>query len=83
MDFNRNFAEYREGFGDLNGEFWLGNDILHRLTAHGEYELRVDLGDFDGKSASAVYSGFRIGAESDNYRLTLGSVGGMNAAGKK
>ncbi|GFR87725.1 angiopoietin-related protein 1 [Elysia marginata] len=32
VDFYRNWTEYREGFGDLDGDFWLGNDMLYNLT---------------------------------------------------
>ena len=24
VDFNRNWAQYNQGFGDLDGDFWLG-----------------------------------------------------------
>ena len=68
-------AERRQccrGFGNLEGEFWLGNDNLHRLTAQGEYELRVDLSDFESESRYALYDSFGIADLSDMYRLTLG-----------
>ena len=47
-DFDRGWESYKNGFGDLNGEFWLGNDNLHRLTAVGDVTMRVDLEDFEG-----------------------------------
>ncbi len=73
MDFYLDFTSYSRGFGNLEGEFWLGNDNLHRLTAQGEYELRIDLSDFEDESRYAVYDSFSIADVSDNYRLTLGS----------
>ncbi len=76
VDFYLDFANYSRGFGDLEGEFWLGNDNLHRLTAQGEYDLRVDLSTFENITAYAVYSSFSIADVSDNYRLTLGSYSG-------
>ncbi len=81
MDFYLDFANYSRGFGNLEGEFWLGNDNLHRLTAQGEYELRIDLSDFEGESRYAVYDSFSIADVSDNYLLTLGSYSGT--AGNK
>ena len=31
VDFYRNWTEYREGFGNANGEYWLGIDSIHDL----------------------------------------------------
>ena len=33
VNFYRGWIEYKFGFGNLSGEFWLGNDKLHRITA--------------------------------------------------
>jgi ficolin len=77
------FANYSRGFGNLEGEFWLGNDNLHRLTDQGEYELRVDLSDFENESSYAYYDSFSIADESDKYRLNLGSFNSLSTAGKK
>lgn len=30
VNFSRSWADYREGFGDRSGEFWIGNKWLHR-----------------------------------------------------
>ena len=32
VNFNRSWADYKDGFGSMDGEFWLGNEILHKLT---------------------------------------------------
>ena len=71
VDFYRNWEAYKVGFGNLTGEFWLGNDNIHRLlSVNSQFELRVDLGDFDNNTAYAKYNRFKIGSESDNYVLT-------------
>ncbi|KAI8483494.1 cell surface pattern recognition receptor signaling pathway [Branchiostoma belcheri] len=76
VDFFLGWQQYKAGFGDLTGEFWLGNDNLHRLTTQGWYELRVDLEDFEGNSAFAKYSNFRVENEWNKYRLTVGGYSG-------
>ena len=77
VNFFRDWSEYKEGFGSLTGEFWLGNENIYRLLSTSkQYELRVDLGDFEGHVAYAKYSKFRIGPESDSYRLEVDRFSG-------
>ncbi|VDH98978.1 Hypothetical predicted protein, partial [Mytilus galloprovincialis] len=76
VDFYRGWEEYVNGFGNLNTEFWLGNDKIYRLTSRGQYELRVNLEDFDGNKAYAKYSTFYIGDKSTNYKLTVKGYSG-------
>ena len=70
-DFYRDWAAYREGFGELDAEFWWGLQPLRALTAARDrrYELRIDLEDFDGARRHAAYQGFRVSSEDDGYRL--------------
>ncbi|GFS23828.1 ficolin-2 [Elysia marginata] len=75
VDFYRNWTDYKNGFGNLQGDFWLGNDAIHNLTSKHLYELRVDMKAND-QDLYASYTRFRIEDESDNYRLTLGSYSG-------
>jgi len=77
QDFYRLWADYVNGFGKLDGEFWIGNDLLASLTASQQYRLRVDLGDWDGAYRYAEYSAFSVADASDKYRLkTLGAFSG-------
>jgi len=40
------------------------------------YELRVDLEDFEGNSAYAKYSTFRVADEVEDYKLTVDGYSG-------
>ena len=42
VDFYLGWGDYKRGFGNLNGEFWLGLDKIHRLTKE-RSRLHVDL----------------------------------------
>ncbi|XP_019621120.1 PREDICTED: ficolin-2-like [Branchiostoma belcheri] len=76
VDFNRNWEDYKNGFGDLEGSFWLGNDNIHLLTNQGRYRLQVRLERFNGQSARADYNFFRIKDEENRYQLLLGDFTG-------
>ena len=76
VDFYLDWESYKNGFGDLNGEFSLGNDNLHRLTGNDDAILRVDLEDFDGDTRYAEYTTFKVADEADNYRLLIGGYSG-------
>ena len=73
VDFNLNWSDYKHGFGNLSGEFWLGLERIHRLTSDNNSMLRVDMEDFEEGSAYAEYSLFGVRSEHDKYRLILGS----------
>ena len=75
VDFYRGWADYKRGFGNLNGEFWLGLDKINRLTKSNN-RLRVDLEDTKGKTAYAEYDMFAVTSERSKYQLSLGTYSG-------
>ena len=76
VDFYLNWSDYKHGFGNLSGEFWLGLDKIHRLTSDNNSMLRVDLEDFEGNTSYAEYNMFGVMSENDKYKLILGSYSG-------
>ena len=75
VNFYRGWNDYKKGFGNLNGEFWLGLDKIHRLTKT-KSKLRVDLEDFNRNTVYAEYSYFATTGEKGKYKLSLGSYFG-------
>ena len=69
MNFDFFYNGYKNGFGNLEGEFWLGLNKIHRLTSSGQFVLRVELEDWDGNTAFAEYDKFVIGDEKSKYNL--------------
>ncbi|KAJ4438817.1 hypothetical protein ANN_14769 [Periplaneta americana] len=69
QEFNRKWDEYAAGFGSPSGEFWLGNEALHSLTADNCSSLRVDLRDIYGKTWVAEYDEFSVSGAEDGFRL--------------
>ncbi|ALC38316.1 maker414 [Drosophila busckii] len=77
VNFNRTWDEYKNGFGDLRSEFWLGLEKLHLMTKFQPHELFIQLEDFNKKTRWARYSNFSIGSEAESYELlSLGEYTG-------
>uniref|UniRef100_A0AAG5DGS7 Fibrinogen C-terminal domain-containing protein n=1 Tax=Anopheles atroparvus TaxID=41427 RepID=A0AAG5DGS7_ANOAO len=76
VNFYRTWADYREGFGSLDGEFWLGLEILYQLTSSRTHELMVEMRDYQGNYGYAHYDQFIIGNESEGYSLEIGTYNG-------
>ncbi|XP_069917570.1 ficolin-2-like, partial [Oryctolagus cuniculus] len=72
VDFYRDWATYKQGFGSQLGEFWLGNDHIHALTAQGTSDLSVDLVDFEGNHHTARYGSLKTASEAETCALVLG-----------
>ena len=76
VEFFLNWSDYKVGFGDPNGEFWLRLENIRRLTSDNNSMLRVDLEDFEGNTAYAEYNMFSVMNENNKYKLNLGSYSG-------
>ncbi|MBN3298361.1 fibrinogen-like 2a [Amia ocellicauda] len=76
VSFNRTWAEYKKGFGNVHGEFWLGNDRIHLLTKAKDMTLRIELEDFEGMREYAKYEQFYVSNEFLRYRLSLSGYSG-------
>jgi len=71
IDFYRSWAEYQLGFGNLEGEFFLGLDKIYALTQSNLHELWIQMEDSDGAKRWAKYSSFAIGSENQGYALNI------------
>lgn len=71
IDFNRSWDEYSKGFGEPDGEFWIGNEMLHHLTNDNCTKLRIVMQDIYDKTWHVDYDDFRIGSRHDGYRIDL------------
>ena len=79
LDFNRNWTDYKNGFGDLNSEFWLGNDKIHQLTSRGSHSFQfVFYYGIERKLSNGTYGRFQVANETDNYRIEVSQFIGGN-----
>ncbi|XP_034472950.1 microfibril-associated glycoprotein 4-like [Drosophila innubila] len=76
VNFYRNWTEYQNGFGDLDGEFFLGLDKIHAITADKRQELLVIVEDFETDERLETYDDFAIGNNVEQYVLSLGKARG-------
>lgn len=52
--------------------YYPGNENIHYISRQKSYKLMVELGDWEGRSANAIYDSFKIENEQGFYRLHLG-----------
>ncbi|XP_044269833.1 fibrinogen C domain-containing protein 1-like isoform X2 [Tribolium madens] len=71
QNFYLTWSEYKSGFGNLAGEFWLGLEHLYALTGYEANELLVELVDWEDKKGFAHYNAFSIGNENEGYILRI------------
>ncbi|XP_070181192.1 fibrinogen-like protein 1 [Littorina saxatilis] len=73
--FNRTWQEYKNGFGNLQGDHWLGLQQIYYLTNSGlAYELLVQVNRKEnGVYLQQYYSNFKISNEASYYRLSFSS----------
>jgi len=84
QNFNQNWQTFKDGFGDLNNEFWIGNDNLHLLTDDQDQMLRIDVVDNSNNNKYwATYNYFYVGDESKKYSLVYDGYSGNAGDGMR
>uniref|UniRef100_A0A8D0HFJ2 Angiopoietin-related protein 3 n=1 Tax=Sphenodon punctatus TaxID=8508 RepID=A0A8D0HFJ2_SPHPU len=75
LDFNQTWESYVNGFGDLNGEFWLGLEKIHTIAGQADYILRIELEDWRHNKRYIEYA-FTLGSSDTDYALSLSEISG-------
>uniref|UniRef100_A0A182IVE7 Fibrinogen C-terminal domain-containing protein n=1 Tax=Anopheles atroparvus TaxID=41427 RepID=A0A182IVE7_ANOAO len=60
VSFERDSSDYAQGFGNLNGEFWLGLENIYKLVKSAPHELVLVVEDFSGNTSYAKYSSWDL-----------------------
>lgn len=83
VDFHRNWNDYKNGFGQVEGEFWLGNENIHQLTkpsvATKKSQLMINMqmsGEQSNKKVYFKYNTFEITDENNKYALKINGPSG-------
>ena len=75
--FNRSWEEFKVGFNDSRGNYWLGNEQLSQLTLSGRYKLGFNLQSRTNRNwYYAEYRVFVVQAERTNYTLHVSGYSG-------
>ncbi|XP_055626767.1 microfibril-associated glycoprotein 4-like [Toxorhynchites rutilus septentrionalis] len=69
VEFYRNWTEYKTGFGEPDKEYWMGLELMHKLTSAKTYQLLVELEDYNGDYKYSKFADFEVGNETEKYSL--------------
>ncbi|XP_062597733.1 fibroleukin-like [Saccostrea cucullata] len=71
VSFDRNWKDYKNGFGEPEQEVWIGNDLIHHLTKENNSSLYVSITLRNGTTLYEMYDRFSVSAETGKYQLFL------------
>ena len=79
VDFYREWEAYKEGFGTLDDEFWLGNKYLHELTGTTRHIWYFKATTFLNEEGTSEYHSFQVDSEDNNYHARGGKLTGLRS----
>ncbi|XP_062592819.1 fibroleukin-like [Saccostrea cucullata] len=68
--FDRNWRDYKNGFGSPEQDVWIGNDVIHQLTKENSF-LYVSITLQNGTTLYEMYDRFSVSDEAGKYQLFL------------
>ncbi|KAL7387275.1 hypothetical protein ABVT39_021215 [Epinephelus coioides] len=75
VNFDQTWEKYENGFGDFQGEFWLGLRKIHSLAAQGNSVLHIQLEDWKQGRRFIEYR-FHLNGPESNYTIHLTHLSG-------
>ena len=69
VDFDRGWEDYVNGFGDIDGNYWMGLEEIHQLTTTHNVSLYIDIETFEGDPFTLKLETFSVGNATSNYTL--------------
>ncbi|XP_062611749.1 tenascin-like [Saccostrea cucullata] len=76
VPFNNVWSSYENGFGNKDGDHWIGLSIINHFTSSGWCRLRIEMEDVLSYVGYARYRTFLVGGASEGYKLTLSGYSG-------
>ena len=76
VDVVRNWADYENGFGDMDGEFWIGLKNIYELTTQQNMALRLSVWNTSTDQLYWNYPYFAIYGPDDRYALSTSMSAG-------
>ena len=73
VDFYRTWNEYKNGFGDVNGEYWLGNENIYQYTNTYPTEMITKVAAFNGDQAATKIQSFKLTDKASRYIFVKGT----------
>ena len=67
-EFNKSWAEYKNGFGDLRGNHWIGLENMYQLTNRKRMNLFIELRSDD---FNITYKNFYIDSEEKFFKINF------------
>ena len=71
VDFDRDWDDYVNGFGDVDGNYWMGLEETHQLTTATNMSLDMNIETFEGEPFTLTLETFSVGNATSNYTMTF------------
>ncbi|CAI9556781.1 unnamed protein product [Staurois parvus] len=76
ITWDESWTTYKYGFGNVEKDYWLGIEYIHRITKQRVYQARFVILDNNNEEKYADYNLFSVEDEANGYKLRLGSYTG-------
>ena len=67
VDFNRGWDDYVTGFGEEDGNYWIGLEEMHQLTTMHDVDLNINIETYEGEPFTIKLERFSVGNAESNY----------------